>query len=107
MSGVLKNALDRALPPLDDMPLSGKPAAMMGAPQGGFGTARAQMHLRQMSVHTNLPTLNWPQVLVARAEHKFDEQGRLLDKTSRRFVRSKMAELAVWTRGLQWKPQGR
>lgn len=45
--GVLKNAIDWASRP-PNPPMAGKPAAIMGASGGNFGTARAQLHLRQI-----------------------------------------------------------
>src|SRR6266436_1631171 len=49
MAGVLKNAIDWASRP-PDQPFAGKPVAILGASMGGFGTARAQYHLRQTCV---------------------------------------------------------
>jgi chromate reductase len=95
--GVLKNALDWASRP-PDPPLNGKPVAIMGASPGNFGTVRAQMHLRQVCVYTNMFPINKPEVLVARAQEKFDAEGRLTDETTRGFVRDLLIALADWTR---------
>lgn len=99
--GVLKNAIDWASRPPDASPLDGKPVAIMGATSGSWGTVRAQMHLRQVCVFTNMLPVNKPGVLVARAAEKFDEQGRLTDETTRRFVRLLMEALVGWTLRLQ------
>ncbi len=72
MSGALKDALDWAWLSLDDSPLSGMRVVTMGASQGSSGTKGAQMHLRQMWVYINLPTLNRPQVLLAHGQQRFD-----------------------------------
>ena len=48
--GGLKNAIDWASRPYGDSAWTGKPAAIMGASIGAFGTARAQYHLRQVFV---------------------------------------------------------
>jgi chromate reductase len=45
ITGALKNALDWASRS-PQPPLQGKPAAIMGASTGNFGTLRAQLHLR-------------------------------------------------------------
>jgi chromate reductase len=95
--GVLKNALDWASRP-PDPPLNGKPAAIMGASTGNFGTVRAQLHLRQVCVYTNMLPINKPEVLVARAQEKFDSRGRLTDDATRGFVRDLMTALGDWTR---------
>jgi len=87
MPGVLKNAIDWASRPVQGSPLDGKPLAMMGA-GGGMGTSRAQYHLRQIAVFTNLLPLNKPKVTVQRAFEKFDAQGHLTDEPTRRQVRA-------------------
>ena len=97
---VLKNALDWASRP-PEPPLTGKPVAIMGASTGNFGTVRAQLHLRQVCVFTNMFPLNKPEVLVARAQDKFDIEGRLIDETTRGFVCDLLVALAVWTQQLR------
>ena len=98
--GVLKNAIDWASRP-PDPPLDGKPVAIMGASTGNFGTVRAQMHLRQVCVFCNMFPLNKPEVLVMRAQEKFDASGRLVDETTRGFVRDLLTVLVDWTQRLQ------
>ncbi len=95
--GVLKNAIDWASRPAKDSPLNEKPIAIMGA-GGIMGTARAQMHLRQVAVYTNMHPLNKPEVEVQRAWEKFDQNGNLTDEPTRQAVRSLMVALAAWTR---------
>lgn len=99
--GVLKNAIDWASRPPGQSPLNGKPAALMGATPGATGTARAQLQLRQAFVFTQTLPLPGPEVLVARAHEKFDEQGRLTDETTRRYVRELLYRLAEWTHRLR------
>ena len=98
--GVLKNAIDWASRS-PDPPLDGKPVAIMGASTGNFGTVRAQMHLRQICLFCNMLPVNKPEVLVMRAQEKFDSSGRLVDETAREFVRDLLMALADWTRRLQ------
>ena len=50
--GVLKNAIDWASRPPGKSVLNGKPAALMGASTGAFGSVRAQLQLRQAFVFT-------------------------------------------------------
>ena len=90
--GVLKNAIDWASRG-SDSPLSGKPAAIMGA-GGRLGTVRAQMHLRDIALHNHMHLVNTPEVLVDRAFTKFDDEGRLTDERARDQVARLMAELA-------------
>ncbi len=95
--GVLKNAIDWASRPARGSVLNGKPAAIMGATPGGFGTARAQLHLRQIFVFTQTHPLTLPEVLVAKAHEKFDASGRLTDEPTREIVRALLVSLAAWT----------
>ena len=99
--GVLKNAIDWASRP-PDQPFNGKPTAIMGASQGFFGTARAQMHLRQICLSNNQYVVNKPEVLLMRAQDgKFDEAGRLVNEAARLFLAQLLEELARLTRCLR------
>lgn len=99
--GVLKNAIDWASRPPATTPLKGMPAGIMGASQGVVGTARAQLALRQAFVFTQTYPLAAPEVLVSRAQDKFDAELRLTDETTRDFVRTYLASLLEWTRRLR------
>ncbi len=99
--GVLKNAIDWASRPITETPMNGKPAAIMGATAGPWGTVRAQLHLRQIFVYTNTLPLSRPEVRIPLAEQKFDEQGRLTDEVSRELIRKLLEALAVWTARLK------
>jgi len=101
MSGVLKNALDSASRPYGDNALDGKPVAIMGASMGMQGTARAQYHLRQSCVFLNMYPLNRPEVMVAVAQEKIDDQGRLTDTKTREKIAELIEALIVWTRRLK------
>jgi chromate reductase len=95
--GVLKNTLDW-LSRGPDSALAGRPAAMMGASPGGFGTVRAQLALRQVAHGANLLLLQRPELQVARAADKFDAQGRLLDEGVRRNLAALLVALQDWAR---------
>ncbi len=99
--GVLKNALDWASRPPTNSPLNGKPVAIMGVSTGSYGTVRAQGHLRQVCVATNMLPLNRPELYVARAEEKFDAEGRLTDAKTRNRVGKLLQALVEWTLLLQ------
>jgi chromate reductase len=98
--GVLKNALDWASRPMRDSALNDKPVAIMGA-GGMMGSGRAQYHLRQIGVGTNMHILNRPEVLVPRAMEKFDAEGHLKDETVRQQVKDLLLALGTWTRRLR------
>lgn len=99
ITGALKNALDWASRGKDS-PLNGKPVAMLGA-GGGFGTVRAQLHLRDVLLHNDMHPLNRPQVHISRAWEHFDEAGNLTNEKTREQIRALLVALAAWTRRLQ------
>ena len=96
--GVLKNAIDCASRPYGDNAWAGKPAAVMGASVGAFGSARAQYHLRQTLVFLNMPVVNQPEVMIAKAADQFDEKGQLTDETARKLIRKLLEELVALAR---------
>jgi chromate reductase len=98
MPGVLKNAIDWASRPYGDSAWTGKPAAVMGASVGAFGTARAQYHLRQSLVFLDMPTVNQPEVMIAAAHKRFDESGALTDEVSRKLIGQLLAALVALAR---------
>ena len=99
--GVLKNAIDWASRPYGDSAWTGKPVAMMGASVGTLGTARAQYHLRQMFVFLNMYAVNQPEVMISNAHQRFDDQGHLIDETTKKLIRQLLEELVRWTRQLK------
>ena len=99
MSGVLKNAIDWASRP-PEQPFAGKPAALMGASAGRFGTVRAQYHLRQSMVFLDVRLLNRPEVMIANAQNAFDQHGKLIDELIREHVRGLLSALHDWTLAL-------
>lgn len=99
--GVLKNAIDWASRPYGDNAWNGKPVAVMGASIGMLGTGRAQYHLRQMFVFLNMYPLNQPEVMIANADEKFDEQGNLKDPKTSEKIRELLEALVDWTRRLK------
>jgi chromate reductase, NAD(P)H dehydrogenase (quinone) len=94
--GVLKNAIDWASRPPGKSPLNGKPAAILGASQGMGGTMRMQLALRQTFLFTKTHVMLEPEVYVARAQDKFDAEGRLTDEKTREFVGKLLAALVPW-----------
>lgn len=93
--GVLKNAIDWASRG-SDSPLNNKPLAIMGA-GGGFGTLRAQLHLRDIVLHNQMPVVDAPQVLVSRVWEKFDDAGNLTDERTRNQISQLLQALVELT----------
>lgn len=94
--GVLKNAIDWASRPADKTPLRDKPTGIIGASMGNFGTVRAQLALRQVFVFTGTPAMLKPEVLVTRAQEKFDAEGVLTDAPTREHLARYLHALADW-----------
>ncbi len=84
--GGLKNALDWVSRPPPKSPLRGKPCGLVGAASGMSGTIRAQTHMRQMLVFSDSPCLTQPEVLIPRAQDRFDIDGRLTDEPTRQLL---------------------
>ena len=98
--GVLKNALDWASRPSRQSALHQKPVAMMGV-GGMLGTVRAQMHLRDILLHSDARVLTKPELYVSRGAEKFDAQGRLIDEGTRLQLRKLMQAFTEWIH--RWK----
>ncbi|MFC0622647.1 NADPH-dependent FMN reductase [Kribbella deserti] len=91
--GGLKNAIDWASRPAADSSLLHKHLAMMGAAPGNFGTVRAQLALRQMLVWTHSRPVVKPEVMVFRANERFDDAGNLTDEDTLKLVQSLLEAL--------------
>jgi len=96
--GVLKNAIDWASRPPGDNSFEGKPVAIMSASPGTLGGARAQYHLRQVLVSLNMYAINRPEVIVASADEKIDEEGNLKDEKTRKRIKQLLENLIDWTK---------
>jgi chromate reductase len=94
--GVLKNAIDWISRPPADSPLNNKPLAIMGATGGISGTVRAQLHLRQVAVFTNMITMNRPEILIQKANEKFDKDGNLIDAVTNEHIKKFLVSFAEW-----------
>jgi chromate reductase len=91
--GVLKNAIDWASRPVGTSPLTHKPVAIMGASTGISGTMRAQLAWRPVFLFTDSPMVGKPEVYVAQAGQKFDQEGRLTDETARTLIKQLLVNL--------------
>ncbi len=83
--GVLKNALDWASRG-SDSPLIKKPIALMGASSGMWGTVRMHLAFQPFLTAMNMQALKKPEVYVAMADTKFDENGCLIDEFTKEQV---------------------
>jgi chromate reductase len=90
--GGLKNAIDWASRG-EDSPLLKKPVALMGATPGMWGTARMQLAFQSVFIFLDMKPVLKPEVLVASANIKFDEQGRLTDEKAKDLIKRKLTAL--------------
>jgi chromate reductase len=93
---VLTNAIDWGSRLPGRAPLMGKPVAVMGASPSQVGTARAQLHLRQILGHVHARILPSPELLVARAHERFDAELRLKDERTRRVLADLLVRFSRW-----------
>lgn len=96
--GLLTNAIDWASRLPGRAPMTGKPVAIMGASPSQVGTARAQLHLRQILGHVQARTLPPPELLLAKAHERFDSQRRLTDESARHLLTTMLERFARWIR---------
>src|SRR2546425_3488764 len=101
VTAVLKNAIEWGNRPPRDASWSGKPAAIISASSSLRGGARAQLHLRQITIDLNMYPINRPLLLVANAKDKFNEDLELTDEESLQTLRDVLSGLVEWTRKLQ------
>jgi len=104
--GVLKNAIDWVARPPQENVLRAKAVALMGA-GGRFGTARAQLALRQVLVSTETYVLPKPELYVPQAHACFDAEGGLTDPQVRAQLAPLIAALVRWTRAVSEFGRGR
>jgi chromate reductase, NAD(P)H dehydrogenase (quinone) len=103
--GGLKNAIDW-VSRVPDLPLSGKPAGIMGASMSTGGTIRAQLAFRHVAIYTNMLMMGRPEVQVARAQDKFDAAGTLTEQRTIDAVRTYLEALRDWILRLQGRDGG-
>lgn len=94
--GVLKNALDwfsRV-----EMVMKGKPAMVMGASTGRFGTVRGQNHVRQILNSSGIGAINLPgnEVYISNVADKIDETGKLIDEYTISLLDRRIDKFVDW-----------
>ncbi|HLO39229.1 MAG TPA: NAD(P)H-dependent oxidoreductase [Lacibacter sp.] len=92
LPGHLKNALDWASRG-GDSPLRNKPVAVIGASTSMTGTARMQVQVLSIFLYMDMKPVYQPEVMIADAANKFDEQGQLTNVKSFQLLRKKLAAL--------------
>ena len=93
---VLTNTIDWGSRLPGRSPLMGKPVAVMGASPSQIGTARAQLHLRQLLAHVQARILPPPELLVAKAHGRFDAGLRLKDEGTGKMLGELLVRFSRW-----------
>lgn len=89
--GVLKNALDVASRPYGESSWDGKPALVVSTSISNISGFGANHHLRQSLVFLNMPTLQQPEVYIANIQKLFDDNGKLTNAESAKFLNDVLA----------------
>jgi chromate reductase, NAD(P)H dehydrogenase (quinone) len=93
---VLKNAIDVGSRPSGKSVWDGKPAAVVSISPGALGAFGANHHLRQSLVFLNVPTMQQPEAYIGGGAKLFDDQGNLLNDSTRDFLGKFLAAFADW-----------
>ncbi len=92
----LKNALDVGSRPYGKSVWNGKPGAVVSAPPSAIGGFGANHHLRQPFVFLNIPAMPQPEVYLGHADKLFDQQGKLINPDTRKFLQGFMQAYTAW-----------
>ena len=93
---VLKNALDVGSRPYGGSVWDRKPGAIVSCSPSAIGAFGANHHLRQSLVFLNVPILQQPEAYLGHADKLFDEQGKLVNDGTRKFLQDFMQAFAKW-----------
>jgi chromate reductase len=94
--GLLKNAIDVASRPSGKSAWSGKPTAVVSVSPGALGGFGANHCLRQSFVFLNMPAMQQPEAYVGHAAQLFNEEGELVNESTREFMGKFLQTFALW-----------
>lgn len=92
----LKNAIDVGSRPYGQSAWDKKPAAIISVSPGALGAFGANHHLRQSLVFLNMPTLQQPEAYIGHAAQLFDADGKLINDSTREFLRKFALTFSGW-----------
>ena len=92
----LKNAIDVGSRPYGQSAWDKKPAAIISVSPGALGAFGANHHLRQSLVFLNMPTLQQPEAYIGHAAQLFDASGKLINDSTREFLRKFAQAFSGW-----------
>lgn len=93
---VLKNALDVGSRPPGKSCWNAKPAAIVSVSTGSISGFGANHHLRQSLTFLNVPTMAQPEAYIGNVADLFDEQGNLINDSTKEFLKSFMQAFEKW-----------
>jgi chromate reductase len=94
--GVLKNAIDVGSRPYGENSWDGKPAAIVSVSIGAISGFGANHHLRQSLVFVNVHTMAQPEAYIGGAAELFDDKGKLINDSTKEFLKSFMVAFEKW-----------
>src|SRR5690554_1351926 len=94
--GVLKNAIDVGSRPYGHNSWNGKPAAIASVSIGGISGFGVNHHLRQSLVFVNVSTMAQPEAYIGGAGELFDENGNLINDSTKNFLKIFLAAFETW-----------
>src|SRR5437868_12304264 len=94
--GVLKNAIDVGSRPYGKSAWNGKPAAIVSVSPGAIGGFGSNHHLRQSLVFLNMPAMQQPEAYIGNCAPLFDDQGKLSNESTRKFLKTFLGSFAAW-----------
>ena len=97
--GVLKNALDQGSRPYGKSVWTGKPAGVLGASIGAYGSAMAQQHLRNVLAFLDMPTMAQPEGFFQIGDDFHDADAQV-NAASRKYVQRWINAYAEWMKKL-------
>ena len=97
--GVLKNALDQGSRPYGKSVWTGKPAGVLGASIGAYGSAMAQQHLRNVLAFLDMPTMAQPEGFFQIGDDFLDADAQV-NAASRKYVQRWINAYAEWMKNL-------
>jgi chromate reductase len=93
---VLKNAIDIGSRPYGKNSWDNKPGAVISLSPGALGAFGANHHLRQSLVFVNVLTMAQPEAYIGNAANLFDDQGTLINDSTKEFLRKFLDAFAKW-----------
>ena len=94
----LKNAIDAGSRPYGQNVWDGKPGAIISASVGNMSGFGANHHLRQVLVGVNVPVMVQPEVYIGGAAELFDDDGQLINKSTREFLSGFLDAYKKWVK---------